>query len=312
MADRERDYGPTGSFNPTYPTGGSQTDEGNRTGGFNPNYPTTNGGHAHLDHNNHDPDSALRKIRTAGSITITPELFEKIYLSPQNNVKGDLRRTFGNPTPVALLGFLLALSPLSCDLMGWRGAGQTGLASIGPMYFMGGLLMMVGGVLEFVLGNTFPFVVFTSFGGFWLSLATTLNATYGAQSTSAAFPQSFAYFFIFMGLLCLIYLIASFRTNLCFVLIFSTLVIAFCLLAAAYWYMAKETATPADMTKALKCEIAAGAFLFVTCMSGWWIFFAQMLASVDFPFQVPVFDISHLIKPGSAKVSEEKGDRYNA
>lgn len=55
--------------------------------------------HEHLD-GNHDEGSALRKIQTAGSISISPELFEKIYLSPQNQVKGDIRRTFGNPTPM--------------------------------------------------------------------------------------------------------------------------------------------------------------------------------------------------------------------
>jgi len=31
-------------------------------------------------------------------------------------------------------------------------------------FFFGGLLMVIGGVLDFVLGNTFPFVVFSSFG----------------------------------------------------------------------------------------------------------------------------------------------------
>ena len=45
-------------------------------------------------------DTALQKIRTAGSVSIPPELFEKLYLSPQNVVKGDLRKTFGNPTPL--------------------------------------------------------------------------------------------------------------------------------------------------------------------------------------------------------------------
>lgn len=64
------------------------------------------------------------------------ELFEKMYLSPQNTVKGDLRSTFGNPTPLALLGFLLSLSPLSCELMGWRGAGGNGVATVGSYYFM--------------------------------------------------------------------------------------------------------------------------------------------------------------------------------
>jgi hypothetical protein len=46
--------------------------------------------------------------------------------SPQNAVKGDLRKTFGNPTPIALVGFLLSLTPLTADLMGWRGAGGSG------------------------------------------------------------------------------------------------------------------------------------------------------------------------------------------
>ena len=31
----------------------------------------------------------------------------------------------------ALVGFLLSLTPLSCDLMGWRGAGGNGAADIG-------------------------------------------------------------------------------------------------------------------------------------------------------------------------------------
>lgn len=50
--------------------------------------------------NDVDSETALRRIRTAGSISISPELFEKIYLSPQNKVAGELRKTFGNPTPL--------------------------------------------------------------------------------------------------------------------------------------------------------------------------------------------------------------------
>lgn len=95
-------------------------------------------------------DEALKKIRTGGSISISPELFEKLYLSPQNRVKGELRKTFANPTPMfvfqrepkriklfqtnvfcsAIVGFIMCLGPLSCDLMGWRGAGGGGAASM--------------------------------------------------------------------------------------------------------------------------------------------------------------------------------------
>lgn len=64
----------------------------------------------------------------------------------------------------AVLGLVMALTPLSCDLMGWHGAGGAGAASTGVFFFMGGLLMVLGGVMEFLLGNTFPFVLFCGYG----------------------------------------------------------------------------------------------------------------------------------------------------
>lgn len=67
-----------------------------KTNGASPQF---NGEAYHLS-DNMDNESALRRIRTAGSISMSPEMFEKLYLSPQNAVKGDLRKTFGNPTPV--------------------------------------------------------------------------------------------------------------------------------------------------------------------------------------------------------------------
>jgi hypothetical protein len=72
---------------------------GNTLNGNNQHY-TNGANNYHMNDMNLDNDTALKRIRTAGSISISPELFEKIYLSPQNAVKGDLRKTFGNPTPV--------------------------------------------------------------------------------------------------------------------------------------------------------------------------------------------------------------------
>lgn len=59
-----------------------------------------NNGNAYHMPENEMPDDALRRIRTAGSVSMSPELFEKLYLSPENRVSGDLRKTFGNPTPM--------------------------------------------------------------------------------------------------------------------------------------------------------------------------------------------------------------------
>ncbi len=53
-----------------------------------------------MHHDDYDRESALRRVRTAGSISISPELFEKIYLSPANRVSSNLRSTLGNPTPL--------------------------------------------------------------------------------------------------------------------------------------------------------------------------------------------------------------------
>jgi len=266
-----------------------------------------------------DRNDALRTMRTTESVSMSPELFEKIYLSPQNAVKGDLRKTFGNPTPVALIGFVLSLSPLSADLMGWRGAGGNGAAEIGAYYFFGGALMLIGGFLEFILGNTFPFVVFSSFGGFWLTFASTLTPFYAAYSSyspnpttdptagisTVGFTASFGFFLVFMAVLSFIYLVCSLRTNICFVVIFFTLVLGFSLLAGSYWQTANGLgATPVDTSAtalAGRLQIAAGACLFVTSMAGWWIFFAIMLAALDFPFQIPVGDLSTMIKGASER-----------
>ncbi|KAF1843367.1 uncharacterized protein K460DRAFT_357103 [Cucurbitaria berberidis CBS 394.84] len=266
------------------------------------------GNHQHLDANT-DSDLALRHIRTAGSISISPELFEKLYLSPQNKVKGELRNTFGNPTPLALIGFLLSLTPLSMTLMGWRGAGGNGAASTGWYYFAGGLLMVLGGLGEWILGNTFPFVVFTSFGGFWLGYGATLQPfynSYGAYRNPAVqsstgletvgFNVGVAYFLLCMALLCFVYLICSIRTNLIFFLIFFTLVPTFALLAGTFLQLANGRPALAG-----RLQEAAGAFAFVTCLCGWYIFLAIMLASVDFPFDLPLVDLSGVIKGASEK-----------
>ncbi|KAF1998794.1 GPR1/FUN34/YaaH-class plasma membrane protein [Amniculicola lignicola CBS 123094] len=261
----------------------------------------------HLDAS-HDSMAALRKIRTAGSVSISPELFEKLYLEPKHKVSGDLRRTLGNPTPLALIGFLISLTPLSMDLMGWRGAGGNGAAGIGTYFFFGGLLMVLGSIGEWIIGNTFPFVVFGSFGAFWLGWAATLTPfynAYGAYSTTdvaadgidtVGFRSSFAFFFIAMAVMCFIYLICSLRTNFVFFMIFLTLVVGFSCLAGAYF----ET-NNGNLERAHRLQVCAGAFTFCTSIFGWWIFSAIMLASLDFPFEIPVFDLSRVIKGASER-----------
>ncbi|KAK0388012.1 hypothetical protein NLU13_4256 [Sarocladium strictum] len=258
--------------------------------------------------------AALNRLRSAASVTMDPELFEKLYLSPANQVKGDLRKTFGNPTPLAIAGFIVSSTPLACDLMGWRGAGGSGAASIGGFYFLGGLLLFVGALFELLLGNTFSAVVFATYGGFFFSFAATLTPAFAAFSTYAAEPltapgqglattgfnASFGFWLLFMGIITLVYLVCSLRTNIAFVVLFISLTICFELLAAAYFLNAADIV--ANASSANKLVVGGGACLFVTSLAGWWIFVALMLAAVDFPFQLPVGDLSSVI-PGHSQRS---------
>ena len=70
----------------------------------------------------------LRRYQTAESVLlpIPRDAFEKLYLNPKIPTAGNLRRTFGNPTPVSLMGFLIAATPAAMQTMGWRGSGGHG------------------------------------------------------------------------------------------------------------------------------------------------------------------------------------------
>ena len=106
-------------------------------------YPAKHSHHTHTEHNEN-------------VLVPTPSRFEKLYLAPEQPVAGALRMTFGNPTPIALGGFLLANSPATLMLMGWGGAGGgsgDASAGTGTYYFLGGILLYFGGIGEWILGK---------------------------------------------------------------------------------------------------------------------------------------------------------------
>lgn len=130
-----------------------------------------------------------------------------------------------------------------------------------------------------------------------------------------------------MGLLCIIFLICSLRTNVAFFVIFLSLTIAFGLLTGAFWAQAEDFAGNAhyahkllvvrtlvilvfantcstldeESLKKLIGVQGAGASAFVTCLAGWYILLAISLAIVDFPIQIPVGDLSNVVKGRSIR-----------
>lgn len=99
--------------------------------------------------NGDSSEHVLRQIPTnaTGSVTISSELFERLYLQPKvadpAGLKHPLQKLFGNPTPLfvscmtrrlvetnadatwrsAIIGFEIGLMPITMQLMEWGGAG---------------------------------------------------------------------------------------------------------------------------------------------------------------------------------------------
>jgi succinate-acetate transporter protein len=160
-------------------------------------------------------------------------------------------------------------------------------------------------------GKHLPMVAFGSFGGFWTSYAILIQPSFrvaagfapsnvtdntfaGVQAAAAgastrAYNSGVGLYFVTWAIVNLIYTIAATRTNVMFFLVFLTLTFAFSLLAAAHFHTGLG-----EMTKAANEFKAGGAFAFVTSVAGFWIAVSLILKSVDFPYEVPVFDLSGL------------------
>ncbi|KAI0509148.1 GPR1/FUN34/yaaH family-domain-containing protein [Xylaria bambusicola] len=250
-------------------------------------------------------DEMLERVKTTGAISMPPELFEQLYLAPKNHVSGQLRHTFGNPTPIALSGFLLCSTPLSMILLEWQGAGGFGGgANVGSYFFLGGLLVLLGGIGEWILGNTFPATVFLTFGGFWLTFGATIVPGYGAYalySTSgvaaqgldeAQFYATFSFFLVAMTLLSAVYTVASIRTNVVLFVLLLLLIPTFACLSGSFFAVAQGLPM-----KAQKLQHVGAGLLLVVSLLGWYIFVALILSCVEFPFMLPLGDLSTVIPP---------------
>ncbi|GAC99251.1 possible transmembrane sensor/transporter [Pseudozyma hubeiensis SY62] len=251
--------------------------------------------------NYQNPDGANgHELGRQISVTLTPQQFEELYLQPsiRSRSQAGLVKTFGNPTSLGIVSFLLTLTPTSCCLMGWRGATSNSLlALIGAYYFMGGLCMLLSAILEFVIGNTFPFLVFASFGAFWLTLAGYIDPKFASQTTlltgqggsPAIYYVPFGYYLIFWAVYTYFLTLAAFRTNVVLVWILLFVALTFTTLGAAYLKFGEES-----MAAGANLVVAAGACGFTACMGGFYILLHLCLAATDFPFNIPLFDLAHL------------------
>ncbi|MGB3905318.1 MAG: acetate uptake transporter [Anaerolineae bacterium] len=83
----------------------------------------------------------------------------------------EVREKLANPAPLGLAGFgltTLLLNIINADLIGRESIGM--VLPVGLFY--GGLAQFAAGMWEMKKDNTFGFTAFSSFGAFWMALAT--------------------------------------------------------------------------------------------------------------------------------------------
>ncbi|KAF2170804.1 hypothetical protein M409DRAFT_63862 [Zasmidium cellare ATCC 36951] len=230
------------------------------------------------------------------TLAIPRQTFEKIYLNPPIDVKGDLRNIYANPTPLGLVGFLVATMPVSFQLMRLGRAGGDGAATVGLSFYFGGMLQLLACVMEWVLGNTFSFLVFGSFGAAWFALSSLnlepfASGSHSVYANEAEFDASFAYGLITFGLLTLTFGFCALRTNIIFVFCFLSVSIALFIFAGSFFAMAHG-----HSEAAAKMQFFVGGTFFSCCVMAWYLLIANLLEVLEFGVSLPVGDLSRRLK----------------
>ncbi len=153
-----------------------------------------------------------------------PPLRRDLTIAPQALPK------MANPAPLGLAGFGLTTVVLSVINTGM--IPREAVAAVVPLAFaFGGVAQVIAGILEFVNGNTFGTVAFTSYGLFWWWFAF-LQWTIGAGWIKPPAPVGVALTLVMWGVFTLYMWIATFRSNKGVWLVFLLLWITFFLLGA--------------------------------------------------------------------------------
>ncbi|TKA72328.1 hypothetical protein B0A55_06753 [Friedmanniomyces simplex] len=252
----------------------------------------------------------LTQTQTIGGMTISPELFEKLYLTPKVPRVGDYNKRFANPTPMGFVGFVICTFTFAMVNMGWGGA--SGLAGVaGIFFFVGPVLLSLATIFEWIMGNFFPMMVQSLFSVFWLSFGLLqlptlgLAAAYSPTGNAAEGALSKEYnsviglYLIVWGFALFTFWIFTLKTNAVFALIFFWVTVAAWILAGAYFNVGSG-----NYALATKLQKTGGACLFIVAALGWYMTFVIMAAEMRMGINFPVGDLSHFWPSTDVTLSE--------
>lgn len=232
------------------------------------------------------------------NISISPELFEKLYLAPKTPHAAENAGKYANATALGFLGFVIATMTFSMVLMGWGGA--SGLQAVaGIFFFTGPVLLVLATIFLWIQGQFFSMLVCGLFTVFWLSfgmlqlptleLATAYSSTGDATAGAASREMNavIALYLIVWGFALLTFFMFTIRINMVLSGIFGLVTIGVWVLSGAYWAV-----SDGDFEKGLRLQKAGGALLFVVGLLGWYMLVVIMAAEMRWTVCPPVGDLS--------------------
>lgn len=249
------------------------------------------------------------------TVTLSDEQYERLFFQPAAPRRGDLAKRFGNPSLLGLLAFLIPYTSTILTLCQLSGAvpPYTLVGLSGDYYFLGAIAMNLAGLMEFILGNTFPMAVFIIYGCHWGSLAytqdpihltTSVFTTELGGASGAAYNSSQAFHNVTMCIVSFVLMLGTLRVNVMFALTFFGLVMLFAFIAAADFAVphAVDAAGLAHVEHLLKF---AGGFGFIGLICGWYLAIIEVCEAVAIPCPLPVFDLGRYIFPPKADPTKE-------
>lgn len=190
---------------------------------------------------------------------------------------------FGNASAIGLASFALTTFVLGLFYASAKGIDHIN-AGVGLFIFYGGLVEFLAGIWEFFNANTFAYVVFCSYGSFWISLGCLNVPSFGiisAYEDPKMLGNAIGFFLIGWGIFTFMMVLVTLKATIPFIGLFVTLDAAFFVLAVAY------------ITESNGCLRGGGVLCVISACCGWYGMFAGVSDKFNSyfvvrPLQVPV------------------------
>ena len=208
-------------------------------------------------------------------------------------------RQFANPAPLGLSAFALTTFVSSMINLKARSLVEPNIV-VGLALFYGGVMMILSGMWEMAVGNTFGATALTSYGGFWLSYGCIFIPAFGIQAAynptadggaalASAVGIYLAGWFIFTSMM----LICTLKATVEFFLLFLCVDMTFLMLAIGYFSSVESAFITAGGAFGIGVAFIGWsvslmvffwkARLIVVGTSRWLEYLMRIIPSLDFP-----------------------------